>query len=117
MHIGDLLWKYKTGSRVRAIRARDINRDGVLEIAVASQNRLDLLQILNQKQIYDYIQQCWEAWVSTKEDRHSTIMELTHHSDEFIRAYALARLAGQHQRHEEDVKRFHEALRRMNPWK
>ena len=38
-------------------------------------------------------------------------MDLTHHSDEFIRASALARLAGQRQRHEEDVKRFQEALR------
>ena len=63
---GDLLWKYKTGSRVRAIRARDINRDGVLEIAVASQNRLDLLQILNNQQIYDYIQQCWQGVVKYK---------------------------------------------------
>lgn len=108
---GDLLWKYKSGSRVRAIRARDINRDGTLEIAVASQNRLDLLQILNYQQIYDYIQECWKGWVSTKEDAHSAIMALTHHSDEFIRASALARLAGQRQRHEDDVKRFQEALR------
>ena len=38
-------------------------------------------------------------------------MELTHHSDEFMRAFALARLAGQRQRYEEDVKRFQEALR------
>src|SRR5262249_249772 len=109
--VGDLLWKYKIGSRVRAIRARDVNRDSVLEIAVASQNRLDLLQILSGKQIYGYIQQCWEAWINTKEDRHTTIMELTRHPDEFIRAYALARLAGQKQRHEEDIKRFQEALR------
>jgi outer membrane protein assembly factor BamB len=108
---GDLLWKHKSGSRVRATRARDINRDGTLEIAVASQNHLDLLQILNHQQIYGYIQQCWEAWVNTKEDRHSAIMELTHHSDEFIRAYTLARLAGQRQRYEEDMKRFQEALR------
>jgi outer membrane protein assembly factor BamB len=111
--VGDLLWKYKRGSRVRAIRARDINRDGTLEIAVASQNRLDLLQILNNQQISDYIQQCWQGLLSTKEDHHhhSAIMELTHHSDEFIRAAALARLAGQRQRHEDDVKRFQEALR------
>ena len=53
---------------MRAIRAGDINRDSVLEIAVASQNRLDLLQILNYQQIYGYIQQCWQGWVGTKED-------------------------------------------------
>ena len=108
---GDLLWKYKTSNRVREIRARDINNDGTIEIAVASENRLDLLQIINLKQNYGYTQQCWEAWLNTKEDRHGTIMALTHHSDEFMRAYALARLAGQHQRYEEDVKRFQEALR------
>jgi outer membrane protein assembly factor BamB len=109
--VGDLLWKYKIGSRVRAIRARDINGDSTLEIAVASQNRLDLLQILNNQQIYDYIQECWQGWIKTKDDLHSTIMELTHHSNEFMRAFALARLAGQRQRHEDDVKRFQEALR------
>jgi outer membrane protein assembly factor BamB len=108
---GDPLWKYKIGSRVRAVRARDINQDSVLEIAVASQNHLDLLQILDYQQIYDYIQQCWQGWVKAKEDHHSAIMELTHHADEYMRGFALARLAGQRQRHEDDVKRFQEALR------
>lgn len=108
---GDLLWKYKGGNRIRAIRARDINNDGTAEIAMASENRLELLQILSRKQIHEYIQDCWDKWFAMEEDRHKALMEATYHPDEFIRAYALARLAGQYQRHEDDVKRFQEALR------
>lgn len=108
---GDLLWKYQGSGRIKAIRAKDFNQDGILEIAIASENHLDVLQLANASQIYEYIVQCWNKWLGEHIDDHTKIMELTYHPDEFIRAFALTRLARLHQRDEEDVKRFHEALR------
>ncbi len=107
---GDLVWKYKNRNRVRAVHATDVNRDGRYEIAVASEDQLELLQILDRREIIQHIQTCWEALLDP-EDHWRSIIKLTEHSDEYLHAYALAKLAGQHARREQDFKRFQEVLR------
>ncbi|GCF06473.1 outer membrane protein assembly factor BamB family protein [Dictyobacter arantiisoli] len=108
---GDLLWKYKSRTRIKAVQAADVNEDGIVEIVVATENQLDLLQAPDRSYVFEIIQQCWEKWQKLQPDRHTAIMKFTHHPDEFIRAFSLAKLAGQHTRYEEDTKRFHDALR------
>lgn len=107
---GDLLWKYPSYNRIRSARAKDVNNDGRYEIALATENQLELLQVINRKELYEYIQQCWRE-LEDPNDRRGSIIKLTHHHNEYIRAYALARLAGQRQRHEDDFKRLQQALR------
>ncbi|WP_161977980.1 HEAT repeat domain-containing protein [Dictyobacter kobayashii] len=110
---GDLLWKYQKPHRIRKISANDINDDGKLEIAIASENQLELLQIINQPRLIEQIEHCWQQLLPRdSEKRRQTIMQLTYHENEYIQAFALAKLAGQHQRRAEDFKRFQDALRK-----
>lgn len=108
---GDLRWKYQSANRVKALRARKIIGDKKVEIALATENKLELLQIIDQTKLFAQIQDCWNRWLDTREDRHAALMELTHHSDDFIRSFALVKLAGQQTRHEEDIRRLLEASR------
>ncbi len=107
---GDLIWKYQSSNRIRTVRARDLNDDGRYEIAIASENQLDLLQILNRRELFDKAQTCWHKLLEDR-DLRSALMKLTYHPDEYIRSFALARLAGQYERHEEDFKRLQQALK------
>jgi outer membrane protein assembly factor BamB len=107
---GDLLWKYQSHNRIRSARATDVNNDGRYEIALATENQLELLQIINRKELQAYIQQCWQE-LEDPDDHRGSIIRLTRHPNEYIRGFALARLAGQRQRHQDDFKRLQEALR------
>lgn len=106
---GDLLWKYRNLYPIHLVRTRDVNHDGRYEIALASEKQLELLQILNANELTEYANQCWKKILEAG-DYRTSIMQLTYHEDEFIRAYALAKLAGQHKRLDADFKRFQDAL-------
>lgn len=107
---GDLVWRYQSNNRIRCVRAADINGDGKVEIIIASENRLGILQIVDRKMLFAYIDECWHALLQQDEYRTS-IIELIKDKDEFIHNFGLVKLAGLHQRHQEDFRRFREALK------
>lgn len=98
---GDLLWTYKANDRVTAIHARDLHEDakrpdGRVEIAVASDGQLDLLQSLDSRDIFDMINLCWHEHQEQLyfNDRRKFILERIRHRDANIHILALAKLAG-----------------------
>lgn len=111
---GDLRWKYLTNDRVRAVRAKDMNKDGKVEIVVGTDDQLTLLQVVDFKELNDEITICFDNLKRKFENitnPRSTIVELTRDKDEYIRAFALTRLAGQSKHTEEDFQLLGKALK------
>ena len=109
---GDLVWKYQCPNRVRLARARDINNDGKYEIAIAYENQLELLQILDRNELVRLIRDCWEHLTKNDVD-HKKLRQLAEHDDEYIRGHALARLAGSDRLDAEDYRCIQKPLREM----
>jgi outer membrane protein assembly factor BamB len=59
-HTGNRLWHYQAPDRIQALRVADLNADGDLEIALAVEDRLQLLQVVNQKRLEELIACCWD---------------------------------------------------------
>ncbi|HEX7733293.1 MAG TPA: PQQ-binding-like beta-propeller repeat protein [Ktedonobacteraceae bacterium] len=111
---GDMIRSYQCSERVRVARARDINNDGRYEIVVASENQIELLQILDRDDLARLITLCWKQLTTGYEDL-AVIRELTEHQDGYIRGRALAILAGHLKRSEEDFQRLLKALNDDSP--
>jgi outer membrane protein assembly factor BamB len=107
---GDLVWKYQCPNRVRLARARDMNHDGKYEIAIAYENQLELLQILDRNELVRLIDSCWEHLVDNEMD-HKKLRQLAEHQDEYIRGSALARLAGSDGLEAEDFRCIQKPLK------
>ncbi len=100
---GDLIWKYQTPNRARVVRAGDMNADGLYEIAIAFENQLELLQMLDRDDLIRLSDVCWEKLTANYTD-WAAIRELTEEPDEYIRGRALARLIGLSEHTEEDFR-------------
>ncbi|TMC18849.1 MAG: hypothetical protein E6J34_16170 [Chloroflexi bacterium] len=91
---GDLLWRYQANDRVRIIRVDDIDEDGNVEIALGTEDRLELLRVVNQHHLRQLIDQCWSALLQqSTTSLDSLLIELLRQSDPFLRAFALCRYA------------------------
>lgn len=95
-HQGDLLWKYHTGDRIHAVCAEDIDGDGNVEIALGSEDKLELLRVVNQKQVEKMIEECWTK-VRSQHHTRPAINERLEDPDPLQRAFALSKLAEQEQ--------------------
>jgi outer membrane protein assembly factor BamB len=99
---GDLLWKFEANDRVRVVLARDMNNDGKVEIAVGSDDRLVLLQVVDQHKLEELLDLCWQHLVGYDNYTHEealsalkqTLLRLIEDPDGNIRAFAFLRLAG-----------------------
>ncbi|HEY0757501.1 MAG TPA: PQQ-binding-like beta-propeller repeat protein [Ktedonobacteraceae bacterium] len=108
---GDLIWKYRGVNRMRVARMEDIKQDGRNEILVATEDRLELLQILDISELSALIEECLK---NLTDDYHNLemIRTLTWHSDAYIRGEMLAVLAGHTEHTEDDMEYLLSMLRK-----
>ena len=98
-HEGEFLWKYQAHDRIHAVRVEDIDDDGTVEIALGAEDVLELLQVVDQRQVRTLIEQCWSGLCQNQSARQ-VITTFLHDSDPFLRAFGLSKLAEQ-----EDISR------------
>lgn len=89
---GDLLWTYQAKDRIHAIRVEDINDDGQTEIIIGAEDQLEVLRIVNQRQVSELITQCWTA-LCQQQPTEQVIEILLKGADPFLQAFALNKLA------------------------
>jgi outer membrane protein assembly factor BamB len=91
---GDVLWRYQANDRIRVVRAEDIDQDGHVEIVLGSEDRLELLRVLDETSLHSLIVQCWLI-LQKQESSDKLIGRLLHHDDPYLRSFALQQLAAQ----------------------
>ncbi len=91
---GDLLWQYQANDRIRVVRAEDIDADGHIEIALGSEDRLELLRVIDQKEVAQLIEQSWQKLVQERRSQE-VIDTLMSHPSALVRAFALRRFVRQ----------------------
>lgn len=121
---GDLKLQIQIGDRVRVVRARDLHpqklqrpqdrylRDDMVEIAVATDDSLMLFQYLPPDDVKELIDQSWYFVLNNVEVRDAlyTYSDYRTQPDEYVRAFALSRLAGQKQHQDEDFTHISTAI-------
>ncbi len=117
-YLGDLLLQIPVGDRVRVVRAQDLHphdpqdsknsymQDNMIEIAVATDDRLMLFQMLPLDRIRELIERSWYLTYNNVEplDLLYTYSDYQQQPDEYIRAFAIRRIAGQKEHRPEDFK-------------
>ena len=106
---GDFLWEYRANDRVRAVRAADLNKDGVVEIVVGSEDRLYMLQMIDQQQLQKYMEGCWQALTQQRPIKE-VLNDLIQQPDPHLRAFAITKWVTHTQLTEEDFALFHQVL-------
>lgn len=91
---GDLQWTYQTKDRIHAVRVEDIDDDGQVEIIIGAEDQLEVLRVVNQRQVNDMIKQCWTA-LCQQQPVERVIADLLNSTDPFLQAFALNKLAEQ----------------------
>jgi len=89
---GELLWRYQTSDRIFAVRVEDIDDDGNAEIVIGSEQELELVRVMNQRQLSMLINQCWSA-LCQEQYTEQVINELLDDSDPSLQAFALNKFA------------------------
>lgn len=89
---GDLQWTYQAKDRIHAIRVEDIDDDGQAEIIIGAEDQLDVLRVVNQRQVSELIMQCWTA-LCQLQSTERVIEILLKGADPFLQAFALNKLA------------------------
>lgn len=119
---GDLLGTYDAGSRITAIHAQDLHQqgphpDGIVEIAIAADRQVILLQALHLHDIIELIDQCWKESQEIHDFNNARRYTLTYtkHKNPGIHVLALAKLAGSNgpdytEHIEDDLRLIEEAL-------
>ncbi len=109
---GDLLWKYKVGDRVCGVQAADCNRDGKVEIIVGSEDlMLHLLQVLDQREIVDEMERCWQALLQQEGRSNGLVYDLARSPAPPLRSFALTRIVAQPVLQERDTAALQELVR------
>ena len=87
---GEFLWKYQAKDRIHAVHVEDIDGDGNVEIAVGSEDELELLHIMNQRDIRDLIDHCWSA-LCQEQPASQAIKELLADTHPLVQSFALGK--------------------------
>lgn len=95
---GEFLWKYRTTDRIRVVKVEDIDDDGNVEIALGAGDQLEILQVVDQRQVKMYIDQCWKGLLQGQREQE-VISSLLEQTDAYLRAFALRNLAELHDLH------------------
>ncbi len=99
---GEFLWKYRTTDRIRVVKVEDIDDDENIEIALGAGDQLEVLQVVDQQQVRQWIDQCWKALQRNQRERE-LIHTLLEQTDAYLRAFALRKLAELHDPHTFDL--------------
>jgi outer membrane protein assembly factor BamB len=89
---GEFLWKYRATDRIRVVKVEDIDGDGNFEVALGAEDQLEVLQVVDQRQVDRLIGKCWSA-LQKESTPQEVITRLLEHPEGFIRAFALQKLA------------------------
>jgi outer membrane protein assembly factor BamB len=89
---GDLLWHYQANDRIRAVRAADLNKDGIVEVVVGSEDRLYMLQMVDQQQLQHYMDICWQA-LTRLHTVKEVLNDLIQQPDPYLRAFTITKWA------------------------
>jgi outer membrane protein assembly factor BamB len=88
---GDLIWHYNGRDPIWDLCVGDFDHDGKIEIAVASEDRLEFLQVNDQKELSLLIADCWSHLLA-EQAPFEALSSLVRNGDPAMRAAALARL-------------------------
>lgn len=91
---GDLLWKYRANDRIRTLKATDLDGDDNIEIVLGAEDELEVLQVVNQKQVRGLIANCLAA-LEKEKTFEEVNNRLLHSTDALLRAFAISRLMKQ----------------------
>src|SRR5439155_931894 len=91
---GDLLWTYQTKDRIRALLVADIDEDGNVEVVIGAEDELELLRVINQRQLSLLTKRCWSA-LCEKATTRQAIENLLNSTVPFLQAFALSKLVEQ----------------------
>ena len=89
---GDLIWHYSGRDPIWDLCVGDFDHDGKIEIAVASEERLEFLQVNNQKELSRLIADCWSHLLADHAP-FEILSSLVTNGDPAMRAAALSKLA------------------------
>ena len=89
---GAFLWKYRATDRIRVVKVEDIDGDGNFEVALGAEDQLEVLQVVDQRQVDRLIDKCWSA-LQKESTPQEVITRLLEHPEGFIRAFVLQKLA------------------------
>jgi outer membrane protein assembly factor BamB len=89
---GEFLWKYWATDRIRVVKVEDIDGDENVEIALGADDQLEVLQVVDQRQVRQLIDQCWLALQKECPVRE-VISMLLEQPEAHVRAFALQKLA------------------------
>lgn len=89
---GDFLWKYWATDRIRVVKVEDIDDDGNVEIALGAEDQLEVLQVVDQREVQQRIDRCWQALQKERSARE-VISLLLAQPEALTRAFALQKLA------------------------
>ena len=89
---GDLLWNFQANDRIRSVLVEDINGDGLTEILIGTEDRLYMLQHLDQKLLDAAVEDRWHTLLS-QYSLEQILHQLIHHQTPGLRAFVLNRLA------------------------
>ena len=101
---GDLRWTYQAFGSILAVHADDIDDDKNVEIVIGSENQVEVVRVVNQRRLQEFIDECWYA-LQQQKDRDVLIRELLE-DQSHLRAFALREMATQKRQNPEDFKVF-----------
>ncbi len=87
---GDLLWRFQANDRIRSILIEDINKDGLMELVIGTEDRLYMLQLLDQRQLEEEIEKRWQDLL-TQQSSEEILQRMMMHHVAHLRAFVLNR--------------------------
>ena len=90
---GAYQWKYRADDRIHAVRVEDIDKDGNFEMALGSEDELEILRLVNQQEIQTQVDQCWMALLeqqSVVQVIHEFLFQVP--TDPHLQSFALSKL-------------------------
>lgn len=95
---GDLLWKYHASDRIRTFAVADMDDDGNIEIVIGAEDELEIISVVDQQQVREYIERCLEAIQGSRplEDVYEEMLHPAHPgvpARPELRAFTIVRLA------------------------
>lgn len=90
---GDLLWNYAVGERITTIASRQREDEHTVEIALGTESRVELLQVIDPGYLQNNIATCWRALTQEKSEAQVVGELLQNNIAPALRAFVLQKAA------------------------